>query len=71
MEINLRLSMTASQRFLHHFSLHCSDYEGTIKYAHVCPALQKKSSLLSLVKLGELERKRESRRVDFGSYSLW
>lgn len=41
-EINLCLSMTPSQRFLHHFSLCCSDCEGTIKYAQVCPALKKK-----------------------------
>lgn len=41
-EINLSWSMTTSQRFLHHFSLHCSDCEGTIKYAQVCPALKKK-----------------------------
>lgn len=54
--------MTPSQRCLYHFSLLCSDGEGTIKYAQVSPALKKKKKknvpLLSLVKGRELERER-------------
>lgn len=74
MEINLFLSMTASQRFLHHFSLLCSDYEGTIKYVQVCPALEKKKKRMFTTftcKTQGVGEKEGEWRVDFGTNSLW
>lgn len=67
--------MTPSQRCLYHFSLLCSDGEGTIKYAQVSPALKKKkkkkcSTTFTCKRKGAGEKEGGERRVDFGTYSL-